>query len=39
MLVAAGVRMILLNVLDPTIIRVARLSQRIAGRTVFSWQL
>ena len=38
MLVAAGVSMILLNVLDPTIIRVAGLSQRIAGRTVFSWQ-
>lgn len=38
MLVAAGVSMILLNVLDPDIMRLAGSSHRIADRTVFSWQ-
>jgi 5-methyltetrahydrofolate corrinoid/iron sulfur protein methyltransferase len=38
MLAAAGVSMILLNVLDPSIMRIAESSHRIAGRTVFSWQ-
>ena len=38
MLVAAGVNMILLNVLDPALMRVADWSQRIADGRVFSWQ-
>jgi 5-methyltetrahydrofolate corrinoid/iron sulfur protein methyltransferase len=38
MLVSAGVSMILLNVLDPAVVRVAGSSQRITDRTVFSWQ-
>jgi len=38
MLVGAGVSMVLLNVLDPALMRVARSSQRIADGTVFSWQ-
>ncbi|WP_372679098.1 dihydropteroate synthase [Desulfosarcina sp.] len=37
MLVCAGVDMVLLNVLDPALMRVARSSQRIVDRTVFSW--
>jgi 5-methyltetrahydrofolate corrinoid/iron sulfur protein methyltransferase len=38
MLVAAGVNMVLLNVLDPVLMRVAGSSQRITNGTVFSWQ-
>jgi hypothetical protein len=38
MLVAAGVSMILLNVLDPAIMRAVGSSLRITDGTVFSWQ-
>ena len=38
MLAAAGISMILLDILDPTIMRVASLSQRITDGTVFTWQ-
>ena len=37
MLVGAGVSMVLLNVLDPALMRVSQSSQGIAGGTVFSW--
>ena len=38
MLVSAGVSMVLLNVLDPALMRVAGSSRCITNGTVFSWQ-
>lgn len=38
MLAAAGLSMILMNVLDPAIMRVARSCQNITGEEIFTWQ-
>jgi 5-methyltetrahydrofolate corrinoid/iron sulfur protein methyltransferase len=38
MLAAAGLNMVLMNALDPAVMRVARACQNLTGETIFSWQ-